>query len=445
MIPPVVPERLKEAQSLFSSWKENPLAWGLREYGTPAALGGLNALGILPTRNFREGTFENADRMNATAYNRDLLDDRHELLRLRHPGCKRVSKPGERNVDPAYGGPEYETVGAFGPVCRAAATSRPRRRPTSGCNAPGLDTISTGMTVRLAHGSRRAGPHPGRKGRRDGLRRPPEGMLALVEAIASRQGIGDVLAEGLEAGFGGPRLRGRLPGGGEGAGTGPCTIPAGRPGWPWAAFCPGGADHMQMAHDTSSLADPEAFGTQSVAPLGILDPMDPLALDRDKRLRPRQPLDLLDLPEPPRGVPFRLRPPRRLPRGEGIPLPVEAASGLEDQPLGTHADGGSRRPRLCTTSPLLNLELGFDETDDVLPERLYEAVARAPRGKGPGPGDVTAPTPLPAGLRDAPVGRIWGVPLPGTRAAPGALGGRGRAGKRQKRESSQFALLESPP
>ena len=192
-IPPVVPERLKEAAALFANWKENPLAWGLREYGTPAALGGLNAMGILPTRNFREGSFENADRMNAQAYNRDLLDAAHGCFACAIR-CKRVPKPGERGVDPAYGGPEYETVGAFGPVCGCSdlqAVAKAHER----CNALGLDTISTGMTIAWLMEAVERGLVSAEKAGVGGFG-DTEGMLALIEAIASRRGIGDVLAEG---------------------------------------------------------------------------------------------------------------------------------------------------------------------------------------------------------------------------------------------------------
>ena len=369
VIPPVVPERLKEAQALFSNWKENPLAWALREYGTPAALGGLNALGILPTRNFREGTFEEADRMNAAAYNRDLLDGEHGCFACAIR-CKRVPKPGERNVDPAYGGPEYETVGAFGPICGSSdlqATAKAHER----CNALGLDTISTGMTIAwLMEAVERGLIRPEKAG--VGGFGDTEGMLGLIEAIASRQGIGDVLAEGSRRasailGFGADFLvevKGQEL---------PMHDPRGKVGVALGyVLAPGGADHMQIAHDTL-MADPEAFGTKSVAPLGILGPMDPLALDREKISALVTLWTYWTFQNHLGGCHFVFAP-RSVYPVEGIPLLVEAATGWKTSLWELMRMGA----RSLAAARMLNLQLGLDESDDVLPERLYEAVGSGP-------------------------------------------------------------------
>jgi len=369
VIPPVVPERLKEASALFANWKENPSAWGLREYGTPAALGGLNALGILPTRNFREGTFEEAGRMNAQAYNRDLLDERHGCFACAIR-CKRVPKPGERNVDPAYGGPEYETVGAFGPVCGSSdlqATAKAHER----CNALGLDTISTGMTIAwLMEAVERGLIRPEKAG--VGGFGDTEGMLGLVEAIATRQGIGDVLAEGSKRasailGFGADFLvevKGQEL---------PMHDPRGKVGVALGyVLAPGGADHMQIAHDTL-MADPEAFGTKSVASLGILGPMDPLALDREKISALVTLWTYWTFQNHLGGCHFVFAP-RSVYPVEGIPLLVEAATGWKTSLWELMRMGA----RSLAAARMLNLQLGLDESDDVLPERLYEAVGSGP-------------------------------------------------------------------
>ena len=52
-------------------------------------------------------------------------------------------------VDPIYGGPEYETVAAFGSACGIDdlnAISKANQL----CNAYGLDTISTGNLISFA-------------------------------------------------------------------------------------------------------------------------------------------------------------------------------------------------------------------------------------------------------------------------------------------------------
>ncbi len=368
-IPPVVPERLKEAQSLFAGWKENPLAWTLRETGTIAALGGLNALGILPTRNFREGTFEGAGLLNGAAYNRELLAGTHGCFACAIR-CKRVPKPGARNLDPAYGGPEYETVGAFGPACGCSdlsATARAHER----CNALGLDTISTGMTIAwLMEAVERGLISPEKAGVR-GFG-DTEGMLALIEAIASRQGIGDVLAEGSKRassilGFGEDFLvevKGQEL---------PMHDPRGKVGVALGyALAPGGADHMQMAHDTL-LADAEAFGTKSVAPLGILGPMDPLSFDSEKISALVTLWTFWTFQNHLGGCHFVFAPRSAFPV-EGIPLLVEAATGWKTSLWELMRMG----QRSLAAARILNGKLGFGPSDDVLPKRLFEPVAGGP-------------------------------------------------------------------
>lgn len=407
-IPPAVPERLKEAAALFSGWKENPLAWGLREYGTPAALGGLNAMGILPTRNFREGTFEAADRVNAAAYNREMLEKEHGCFACAIR-CKRVVKPGERNVDPAYGGPEYETVGAFGPVCGCGdlqATAKAHER----CNALGLDTISTGMTIAwLMEAVERGLISPEKAG--VGGFGDTEGMLALVEAIASRQGLGDVLAEGSKRasailGFGADFLvevKGQEL---------PMHDPRGKVGVALGyALAPGGADHMQLAHDTL-MADPEAFGTRSVASLGILDAMGPLSLDPGKVSALVTLWTYWTFQNHLGGCHFVFAP-RSFYPVEGIPLLVEAATGWKTS-LWELMRMGARS--LCAAR-LLNLKLGFDAEDDELPARLYETVK-----SGPYEGTRIDPAAFKEALRLAYGMLGWddrGVPRPETRASLG--------------------------
>ncbi len=67
--------------------------------------------------------------------------------------CKRVVEisEGPFTANPLYGGPEYETIGAFGSYCgvdNLAAVCEANEL----CNRYGLDTITCGYN-RLGHGS----------------------------------------------------------------------------------------------------------------------------------------------------------------------------------------------------------------------------------------------------------------------------------------------------
>ncbi|MDI7278041.1 MAG: aldehyde ferredoxin oxidoreductase C-terminal domain-containing protein, partial [Anaerolineae bacterium] len=112
--------------------------------------------------------------------------------------CKRVVAvdDGEYHVDPEYGGPEYETVGAVGSNC-GVDDLRAISKANELCNAYGLDTISTGMMVSFAMECFEAGLLT--TADTDGLElRFGNGaaMVQMVERICKRQGLGDLLAQG---------------------------------------------------------------------------------------------------------------------------------------------------------------------------------------------------------------------------------------------------------
>ncbi|MHB0869461.1 MAG: aldehyde ferredoxin oxidoreductase family protein, partial [Chloroflexota bacterium] len=171
-------------------------ARAFHEYGTGAAMSGFNLAGNVPTRNFRDGFFENIEPITPITLK--------ETIRIGMEGCyacavrcKKVVKVDEPWVaDPKYGGPEYETLAAFGSSCgidNLKAVARAHHL----CHRYGLDTISTGTTIAFAFECYEKGYIT--KADTDGLELTwgnSEAMLKLLEMIAHRQGIGDVLAEG---------------------------------------------------------------------------------------------------------------------------------------------------------------------------------------------------------------------------------------------------------
>src|SRR5947199_195977 len=111
--------------------------------------------------------------------------------------CKKVVKLEQPyQIDPKYGGPEFESIAAMGSDCGIgdlAVVAKANER----CNALGVDTISFGATVAWAIDLQRRGILANAEV--DGV--PLEfgsgkALLATLEAIAKREGLGDVLAEG---------------------------------------------------------------------------------------------------------------------------------------------------------------------------------------------------------------------------------------------------------
>ncbi|MBN1877063.1 MAG: aldehyde ferredoxin oxidoreductase family protein [Anaerolineae bacterium] len=179
------------------NWKE--MAWNMHLMGTPGGLTGLSARGALPTRNFQDGQFEGADKIGGEAMNETVLIERGGCFAC-PIRCKRVVKVDDHDyqVSPIYGGPEYETLGAFGSNC-GVDDLRAVCKANEICNAYGLDTISTGMAVSFAMECFENGLlAPEDTGGLDLHFGNGAAMVALTQQIADRIGLGDLLAEGTD-------------------------------------------------------------------------------------------------------------------------------------------------------------------------------------------------------------------------------------------------------
>jgi aldehyde:ferredoxin oxidoreductase len=167
-------------------------------YGTPVLVSVTNELGMLPTNNFQEGTFNDAEGVSGEK----LLERFSAGTYHCHGcpiGCGRVSLiKGEK-----VGGPEYESLWALGPQCGindlewiAIANNR--------CNLLGLDTISTGSTIGAAM-------ELVQKGKLDAPLKfgDTNGILDLIDDMAHMKGFGAEMSEGskrLAERYGAPEL-----------------------------------------------------------------------------------------------------------------------------------------------------------------------------------------------------------------------------------------------
>ncbi|MBN2567973.1 MAG: aldehyde ferredoxin oxidoreductase family protein [Deltaproteobacteria bacterium] len=171
---------------------------GFGKYGTGDGPIGLNDLGILPMKNWQQGTFDRASNIS-------MVDMRDKLgLVERDSGCfgcpiqcgsKTMVREGRYRGASTHG-PEYETMYALGSSC---AIDKPEFIIAANalCDDLGLDTMSAGVVVSFAmecfeRGLLKAEDNDGRTvGFGD-----DEGAYALLKKIAAREGIGDILAEG---------------------------------------------------------------------------------------------------------------------------------------------------------------------------------------------------------------------------------------------------------
>jgi len=166
-------------------------------YGTPGLVTLMNEIGRFPTKNFQRGDFEHANEISAEVIERDFLVRRTGCFAC-PIGCGRAAEVRKGPYKGTYTeGVEYETINALG----ARAWNRDMASILKGdllCDSYGLDTISTGGAIAFAIECFENGVIT--KKDTGGLELKwgdPEVVLQLIEKIARREGIGNVLAEGV--------------------------------------------------------------------------------------------------------------------------------------------------------------------------------------------------------------------------------------------------------
>ncbi len=255
----------------INAGEKNP---SMHKYGTGVGMEASTLIGNLPVRNFRDGDFEGAAKISAENFMESELGNGMEGCFACAMRCKKLVK-GE-GIDPEYGGPEYESFAALGSNC-GVDDIRKVSIATQLCNANSLDTISAGMAISFAMECFENGlltlEDTGGIDLRFGN---ADAVIQMVEMIAKRQGIGNLLAEGVKRaaekiGKGAemfameikgqeypmhePRLK-------RGLGIG-------------FAISPTGADHVHSIHDTLATGStPEGLqGMELARQLGIIEPL----------------------------------------------------------------------------------------------------------------------------------------------------------------------------
>ncbi len=366
-------------RKLAKNVRENPLSWDLQQRGTPGIVEPLNNGGILPTRNFRQGVFEKVDDLKWEVYEKELLTARRSCYACA-VRCKReVSIDGETSL---YGGPEYETIGAFGPNC-GVGDLKVIAKANEMCNAYMLDTISTGATIAFAmecfeHGL--IGLED--TGGLDLHFGNAQAMLTIIGQIANREGFGDLLAEGSlraaekiggDAKFFAIQVKGQELAMHEARGK--YNVGMGY------AISEIGADHLVVAHDPA-LANPESFTFKSTKMLGIDQAQPVLSLSAEK-MKHFYILEKWGSFEKVIGYCFFGPAPRSFILPEDVLLSVNAATGwnLEMSDLLQIGERATNMARI------FNLREGFSRQDDTLPERIFQGLENGPLQGIPYPRD----------------------------------------------------------
>jgi len=174
---------------------ESLLKMTLEVYGTSMVLDLVNVKGGLPTRNWQSGVCTYADMINAPTLNEKLLVGRKACYAC-PIACGRLVdiKAGKFAIKGE--GPEYESIGTFGPMCDISDIEAITYAHIL-CNDLGLDTVSAGSTIAFAMECYEKGIlNKKTTGGKEILFGDVDIMVDLVRCTAAREGIGDLLAEG---------------------------------------------------------------------------------------------------------------------------------------------------------------------------------------------------------------------------------------------------------
>ena len=362
------PQTLAEiGRKLARQVKEHPISWDLQDKGTPGVTGGMNAGGMLPTFNFRQGAFDGIDQIKWEAYESQILTARRSCYACA-VRCKRevTVEDGPYSVQPTYGGPEYEAVAGFGSNC-GVDDLRAIAKANELCNLYTLDTISTSATIAFAmecfeHGLLTVEQTQGLELRFGNA----DAMLEAIHLIAQRRGIGHLLAEGSrraadviggEAPLFAIHVKGQElsmhdPRGKVGVGIG-------------FAVSEIGADHLVSYHDTL-LSNPGSVSFQSAAFLGITQALLPRDLSEQK-VQHFWVLENWSSFHKTSGFCYFGPAPRSYIQSEDVVAAINAATGYGWDIRDMLAIG----ERATNLARVFNVREGFSASDDTLPERLF--------------------------------------------------------------------------
>jgi len=337
---------------------EHPVtSQGLPTYGTNVLVNIINQSGILPTRNFQDGYFEEADKTGGETLTETLLI-RNKGCFACSIGCGRVTAIKQGPYKGEGEGPEYETAWAYGAQC-GVDNLEAITKANYICNEMGLDTISMGSTIACAMELFEKGyiteEEVGMKlnfGNADAI-------VELTRKTGLREGFGDKLALGsyrLAESYGVPEL----------------SMSVKKQEMP--AYDPRGAQGMGLEYATSNRGGCHVRGyLTSPEILGVPEKIDPHTTEgKAQWLKTFQDLTAaLDSSGICLFTTFGIG-------GDEISAMLSSATGI-DYSTDDFLKAGDR---IWNLERLFNLKAGLTADDDTLPPRLLKEPIKSGPSKG---------------------------------------------------------------
>ena len=171
--------------------KDLPAARNYRSVGTPGLVEPVNAMEAFPTRYWHEGSMDGWKKIGAETLHADYSVKPHACRRCLL-ACGRMTEIDKgRHSGLKIEGPEYETIYAFGGLCLIDRLDEIMHLNDI-CDRLGLDTITAGNLAAFAIEASQMGRHSERISYGD-----VDAIARLLYAIAGREGMGAVLADGV--------------------------------------------------------------------------------------------------------------------------------------------------------------------------------------------------------------------------------------------------------
>lgn len=356
------PEELLRTTVMADHIKKTDLGFAFEEFGTPLFADVMNAANIMPTKNFQEGFFDDADEINGAA-----MIDRTLVRSKSCYGCvlncgRNTRLPADSKYQGHGDGPEYETIYSLGSNILVGDLDALTKMNYL-CNELGMDTMDAGTTLATIMELSEKGligeteiGFPLEWGDADG-------SIRLLEMIAAGEGFG------VEAGRGGQHIAEKF---------GAPDVFMGSKGQGFAGYHPRGMVGQGLLYATSPEGGNHTTGNTIQREInGIPEPMDPLTAEGKAELVIMRQNETAFVEAC--GVcvfPYMLM-------EDGISILAEfysAVTGLHH----TEADVRLIGERIFNLEREFNRRLGFARKDDVLPKRLTEE----PHGEGIGEGNT---------------------------------------------------------
>ncbi len=351
-VEPEDPEGFKAAsKEAFRITREDDFIPNRTHYGTPIWINPMSEYGILPTRNFQHATFADAEDISGETMRDEIVERDVSCY-----GCP--IRCGKHSVvkKGAYAGtelegPEYELLALLGSNCMMSDLGVVSKASYL-VDELGLDGISTGNVLAWAMECFERGLISVED--TDGLEPcfgEPEPYIELIRKIAYREGIGDLLAEGVKRAS-------------ESLGKGSSDFAIHSKGMEFPGYEPRGSPGMGLAYATSDrgACHQRAWTVRA-------------ELEMEKRFAPDGRARLVKETQDERAAAFSLV------MCDFVPFGVDSFVKLFNSATGfdlTEEEYLRAGERIWNLIRMFNVREGISRKDDSLPKRMYEPLPDGP-------------------------------------------------------------------